>query len=144
MGWVRCMSAQGGGGGGGSAEITFDLTLYRYNRQYQEDTEIAREVGGTGTYDVHETLMSFTAVGDITVNIVPFQLMTNTGANDGYFSLVVDGVTKYKKKLPTGSWTALTDIAPVSVLDGETLECRVGFDNLHSGCNFYFRKYQNS
>lgn len=141
--WIACCGGNGGGGGG-SAEITFDLTLYRNGYQYNEDIQIARDVGGSGGTDVAITIMSFTAVGDITVNIVPFQLQTNTGGNDGYFELLVDGVSKYKKKLNTSTWTPLTDIVPVVVHDGETLECNIGFDNTHNGCQFYYRQYQNT
>lgn len=141
--WIACCGG-GGQGGGGSAEITFDLSLYCNGYQYGEDVLLARDVGGNGDTDVAINIMSFTAVGNITVNIVPFQLQTNTSSNDGYFSLVVNGVTKYKKKLNTGTWTALTDIVPVDLADGETLECTVGFDGTHSGCGFYYRQHQNS
>lgn len=141
--WIACCGGNGGGGGG-RAEITFDLTLYRNGYQYQEDVLIARDVGGSGGTDVAITIMSFTAVGDVTVNIVPFQLETNTGANDGYFELIVNGTSKYKKKLNTNTWTPLTDIVPVDLADGETLECNVGFDGSHNGCQFYYKQYQNS
>lgn len=141
--WIACCGGNGGGGSG-SAEITFDLTLYRNGYQYNEDIQIARDVGGSGGTDVAITIMSFTAVGDITVNIVPFQLQTNTGGNDGYFELLVDGVSKYKKKLNTSTWTPLTDIVPVTLSNGEKLECNIGFDNTHNGCQFYYRQYQNT
>ena len=141
MAWVKSARI---GSGGGSAEITFDLTMYRRNYQYNEDVQIAREVGVSGDTDVAITIMSFTANGDITVNIVPFQLQTNTGSNDGYFELVVNGSSKYKKKLNTNVWTALTDIVPVELSDGDTLECNVGFDNGHNSCNFFYRQYQNN
>lgn len=142
-GWIACCGGNGQGGGG-SAEITFDLSLYRNGYQYQEDINLATGVGGNGDTDVAITIISFTAVGDVTVNIVPFQLMTNTGGNEGYCELIVDGISKYKKKLNSNTWTPLTDIVPVDLADGETLECNIGFDGTHSGCNFYYRQYQNS
>lgn len=143
MGWVKCVKSTGGGGGG-SASIAFDLTLFRNGYQYNEDVQIARDVGGSGGSGVAITIMSFTATGNITIEIVPFQLMTNTGGNDGYFELLVNGVSKYKKKLNTNTWTPLTDIVPVDLANGETLVCNVGFDNGHNGCQFYYRQYQNT
>lgn len=129
------------GGGGGSAEITFDFTPYKWN-----DTAVikmAEYVGGNnvgGMDDAHVTIMSFTATGDITMNIVPFAVLTNTSSDDGYISIVVDGVTRYEKKLTTVVWTNLSDLPSIVLSDGETLEIRCGFYNHHSGCYFELKQ----
>lgn len=140
MGWSLCQ----GGNSGGVPSVTFDLSLYVYNQQYSENIQLAKGVGYGGVVGASVTLMKFIANGSLIVNITPFKLFTNTSNGDGYFELLLNGVSKYKKSLPTNTWTALTDIVPVELASGDTLECNVGFDNRHSNCDFYYSQYQSS
>lgn len=139
MGWIACFGDNGGSGT--SAGIAVDLMLYRNGYLYNEDMELARGIGGSGAADDHETIFQFTATGDIDVTLNTFCIMTNTGNNDGYFELIVGGTSKYKKMLTSNTFITLNDMPVVSLSNGDTLECRVGFDNSHSGCNFYYRRY---
>jgi hypothetical protein len=135
MAFIRGSSI--GGGGGGSAEITFDFTPYKWNGK--AIIQMAEDIGGSnvgGMDDASQSIMSFTATGDVTVNITPFAAYTNTSSDDGYVALVVDGVTKYEKQIPTSVWTNVSSIPSVVLGNGETLEVRCGFHNHHSGCFF--------
>lgn len=124
-----------------SAEITFDFTPYKWN-----DTAVikmAEDIGGAnvgGMDDASQSIMSFTATGDVTVSITPFAAYTNTGANDGYIALVVNGVTRYEKQIIALVWTNVSNIPSVVLHDGETLEIRCGFHNHHSGCYFQLKQ----
>lgn len=137
-GWIACC---GNNSGGSSSGITFDLSLYRYGYQYGEDMELARGVGGDGITNAYETIMSFVSSGDITVTIAPFCLQTNTGGNEGYFELSVNGVQEYRQMLPTSTWTNIINMPDIQLHDNDILELRVGFINTHNGCNFYYRQY---
>jgi hypothetical protein len=135
MAFIRGSSI--GGGGGGSAEITFDFTPYKWNGK--AIIQMAEDIGGSnvgGMDDASQSIMSFTATGDVTVNITPFAAYTNTSSDDGYVALVVDGVTKYEKQIPTSVLTNVSSIPSIVLGDGETLEVRCGFHNHHSGCFF--------
>lgn len=139
MAFIRGSSI--GGGGGGSAEITFDFTPYKWNSTAV--IKMAEDIGGAnigGMDNASQSIMSFTATGDVTVNINPFAAYTNTGSDEGYVALVVDGVTKYEKQIPALVWVNLSDIPSIVLSDGETLEVRCGFHNHHSGCYFQLKQ----
>lgn len=61
---------------------------------------------------------------------------TNTGSNDGYFDIQVNGVSVVKQYCTTNTNTPIV-IPEISVEANDVVDFVVGFDNNHSSCNFH-------
>lgn len=61
--------------------------------------------------------------------------VTNTGSNDGYFDIQLNGTSLVKQYCNTSTNTPIT-IPNTDVAQNDVLDIIVGFDNAHSNCNF--------
>lgn len=61
--------------------------------------------------------------------------VTNTGSNDGYFDIQLNGTSLVKQYCNTSTNTPIT-IPNTDVAQNDVLDIIVGFDNAHSSCNF--------
>ena len=60
---------------------------------------------------------------------------SNTGANDGYFDIRLNGTSVVKQYITTNTNTPIS-IPEIDVESGDAIDFVVGFDNQHSSCNF--------
>lgn len=122
MAWYRCEKPSSGGGGGGASDISIDAETVNVSGIYETDYK--------------NTIYSFTAMNDA-VFAMTGDMKTNTGSNDGYVFLDINGINEYKLTIPTGtsSSTPFT-FSAVAISAGDFVEIGIGFDNNHTNCNF--------
>lgn len=117
--------------GGGEESVIGEVIMLTSNNPFVQNTGI------TGT-DVANVARSWTFDKAGTLKFAPTTYgRTNTGSNEGFYDIQLNGVSVVKQYLTTGVDTSITvDDIPVSV--GDTLDIVYGFDNYHSRCDFTF------
>ena len=94
------------------------------------------EITGVSGTDVTRTMWTRTAAQDETVVFHPnTKVKTNTGANDGYFKVLKNGVVVVETYANTSTTTSLS-IPDIDLEAGDVLTISAGFDNNHSSCWF--------
>lgn len=122
------------GGSSVASEITLDFSPWKYGGV--QEAEVASKLGDAQNTN-KETIATITAVGDTTVHFSGIRISTNTGSNEGYFNIEVNGTNVHKQSLNSDTWQQFTNIPDVQLTNGDVLTVNVGFDGTHTGC--YFR-----
>lgn len=121
MAWYKCM------GGGGSVNVT----------PIKSTTNFVYVDNFSGT-DVRQLAFSYTATDNGKLVFAPGSYVnTNTGSNEGYLTIEVNGTEVYTSPaLVVNTDTTLTGLDEIEVTASDVVDIYVGFNNAHSRCHF--------
>lgn len=114
-----------------SGSSAVDIIPLRSNNAFFSTSNIT----GTNISAVGRT-WTFDTAGTIRFNAETYG-RTNTGSNDGYFDIQLNGVSVKKQYLISNTDTDIA-VDDIQVAVGDTLDIVYGFDNYHSRCEFSF------
>lgn len=120
----------------GYSSVTVNVPTGPSNIETVLGSGVLIEVAGVSGTDVSRTMWTRTAAQDEKVIFHPnTQVKTNTGANDGYFKVLKNGVVVVSTYANTSTTTSFS-IPDIDLEAGDVLTISVGFDNYHTSAWF--------
>lgn len=92
--------------------------------------------------DYKYTFFTYTAVNNCKIIFPSWsRAKTNTGANEGYISVEINGTQEFKQYLDTDTQAVVNFPSSFNLNSGDVLTMNIGFDNAHTNCRFYVQTY---